>query len=124
MVFPICASLAKAEHIPVFYRVHLVENGMGNVRLQFSGKIGKDPHLDNGHKTSAFKKKALVRDDSERTIKTVQTSIRSHFAARMVSSHDARPPCVVVRSASVLVALAHSAYVFISETQAKSKRKA
>ena len=91
MMFPICASLAKAEHIAVFNCIHLVENGMGNVSLQFADKIMKDAHLDNGHKAQAFQKPALAGSSIKRLVEDVEATIRPGFAFKMVYSQFAPP---------------------------------
>ena len=89
VMLPSNTGFAEVEPIPFFHSVHLVNNSMTDLRLQFADKAVKGSHLENRHEAQVFQHPALAGNDVESVIESVETSVRARLPFKMVSSHFA-----------------------------------
>lgn len=108
VMLPSNTRLAEVEAVTIFKGVHVVAHVMRDVRLQFADKPLKHTHLGNGHEPGMFQSPAVPCDGREAAVKVVQTLVRLQLSSKMVRSHCSSNQGMVVRSASVLPASAHS----------------
>jgi len=106
------ANLAEVEPVNIFDSAQGVEQTVIDFGLQFSGKSAQFTEFLCGENADSVQIGQSASDEMEMTIEQEQGLINAKPvpADKMGISHDAPQTCFVVRDASVLRALAHSAF--------------